>query len=64
MRAACKVLDPDSSAQALGATEGWVTTPISQKTHPVYFNENGVSQSRNDDMKRLRGATDGQGSNY
>jgi uncharacterized protein (DUF1499 family) len=50
-------------ARTLGGVSGWSTSEITAKTHPVYFNENGVSQSRNDDMKRLRGAVnvDGDG---
>ena len=49
--------------RTLGAVGGWSTSEISTTTHPVYFNENGVSQSRNDDMKRLRNAVnvDGDG---
>ena len=50
-------------ARTLGAVGGWSTIEVTSKSHPVYFNENGVSQSRNDDMKRLRNAVnvDGDG---
>ena len=51
-------------AQALAAAGGWKTAAITQETHPVYFNENGVSQSRSDDMKRKRGSVDGEGNAY
>lgn len=48
-------------ARSLGAVSGWSTREVSAKTHPVYFNENGVSQSRNDDLRRVRGAVETSG---
>lgn len=41
-------------AKTLGETEGWQTTPISEKTHPIYWRENTVSQRRNDDLRAIR----------
>ena len=46
-------------AQTLGAVDGWTTKPVSQETHPIYWTENGVPQSRNADLRKLREAGGG-----
>lgn len=41
-------------AGTLQQAGGWTTAPISERTHPVYFNENTVPQSRAADMRSMR----------
>tara|TARA_B110001452_G_scaffold24328_1_gene19250 strand:+ start:140 stop:922 length:783 start_codon:yes stop_codon:yes gene_type:complete len=45
-------------ARALGALPGWSTQPVTAATHPVYFEENGVPQTRNADLAKLRQAAE------
>ena len=45
-------------ARTLGALPGWSTQPVTSTTHPVYFEENGVPQTRNADLARLRQAAE------
>jgi len=41
-------------ASALQAAGGWKTTPVDATTHPVYFGENILPQSRAADMRAMR----------
>ena len=51
-------------AAALADAGGWKTAPVTAATHPVYFEENTTSQTRGDDLKRLRGSVDGEGNSF